>query len=263
MLDISKFLILVLLLNCITSLQTELNDNKKEAVEIKFGTMVNFDKNNNYFKFTYNGDNDVQIYISFGEINLDIYLTNPKEERYFLENEHDFYVGNLTYNGIYYLEIFCQEFLCELGSRFTIIYPRIDETIDLSKNIYYQKDTYSFNSPLLGMIQYKVSNLKEETYVYFENTENDEHYKREYIPYYPDEDYPYDPYNPYQDFSNLTMFEVINNTTNTSKRHVRFYKFLPGNEYIINIHYLVYYYNYHHSNEFLYSKYMFIPITKS
>ena len=57
----SKLLILALLLNCITSLQTEPNADQKEAVEIKFGTMVDFDKSNTYFKFTYNGDNDVQI----------------------------------------------------------------------------------------------------------------------------------------------------------------------------------------------------------
>ena len=117
MLETSKLLILVLLLNCITSLQTEPNGFQKEAVEIKFGTMVDFDKTNNYFKFIYNGDNDVQVYFRFEERVGDLYLTDPKGDRHYLERENGNYKGNLTYDGTYYLEIVCQEFLCELGSK--------------------------------------------------------------------------------------------------------------------------------------------------
>lgn len=258
MLTSSKLLILVLLLNCITSLQTEPNDVQKEAVEIKFGTPVDFDKTNNYFKFTYNGDNDVQIYFRFGERVGDLYLTDPNGERHYLERDSGNYKGNLTYDGTYYLEIVCQEFWCELGSKFAIVYPRITETIDLSKNIYYQSISYYTNDEYIGMDQFKVSNLKEEKYVYFEMVEHDSYYKREYYPYYQGEDPPYDPYNPYDtDFSNLTIFEVINSKTNVSTRNVRFYKFEPNTEYIIKIHCLTRW------SQFFYQKYMFIPKSKS
>ena len=73
MLETSKLLILVLLLNCITSLQTESNGFQKEAVEIKFGTMVDIDKTNNYFKFIYNGDNNVQVYLDLRK-ELEIFI---------------------------------------------------------------------------------------------------------------------------------------------------------------------------------------------
>ena len=268
MLETSKLLILVLLLNCITSLQTEPNGFQKEAVEIKFGTMVDFDKTNNYFKFTYNGDNDAQIYFRFEERIGDVYLTDPNGERHYLERDSRIYKGNLTYDGTYYLEIVCQQFLCELGSRFMIIYPRTTETIDLSKNVYYQSKSYYIYGEYLDMIQYKVSNLKEEKYVFFERIETDDYYRRNYVPYYPGEDPPYDkevyPYGPSDpDFSNLTVFEVINVNTNVSTRNVRFYKFEPDTEYIINIHCLVYYSEYQWSYDFNYRKYMFMPITKT
>ena len=267
MIDISKLLILVLLLNYITSLQIETNDNQKEAVEIKFGSAVNFDKTNNYFKFTYNGDNDTQIYLRFEESIVDIYLTDPEGGRQYLESdERDdrIYKGNLTDDGIYYLELVCQSFLCELGSKFMIIYPQIVETIDLSKNIYYQNFGYYINQPYLGMIQYQVKNLNEEKYVFFIDINNDDYDKRYYVPYYPGEDPPPNPYGPNEgDFSNLTIFEVINNTTKECKRNVRFYKFEQGNEYTINIHCLIDYYSYEWGNNFRYVKYMFIPKEKS
>jgi hypothetical protein len=118
------------------------------------------------------------------------------------------------------------------------------------------------------MIQYKISNLKEEKYVYFEVMETDDYYRRYYVPYYPGEDPPYDkevyPYGPPDpDFSNLTAFEVINSKTGVSTRNVRFYKFEPDTEYIINIHCLVYYSEYQWSYYFNYRKYMFMPITKT
>ena len=258
MLETSKLLILALLLNCITSLQTESNAVQKEAVEIKFGTMVDIDKNNNYFKFIYNGDNDVQVYFRFEERVGDLYLTDPNGDRHYLERQNGMYKGNLTYDGTYYLEIVCQEFLCELGSKFSIVYPRITETIDLSKNIYYKSISYYSFYEYLGMDQFKVSNLKEEKYVCFELVDTVSYYRREYYPYYPGEDPPYPPYGPYNyDFSNLTVFEVIDIKANVSTRNVRFYKFEPNTEYIINIHCLTGW------GSFYYRKYMFTPISKS
>ena len=236
MLETSKLLILVLLLNCITSLQTESNGFQKEAVEIKFGTMVDIDKTNNYFKFIYNGDNDVQVYFRFEERVGDLYLTDPNGDKHYLERQNGIYKGNLTYDGTYYLEIVCQEFLCELGSKFSIVYPRITETIDLSKNIYYKSISYYSFYEYLGMDQFKVSNLKEEKYVCFELVDTVSYYRREYYPYYPGEDPPYPPYGPYDyDFSNLTVFEVIDIKANVSTRNVRFYIFEPNTEYYANI----------------------------
>jgi len=62
-----------------------------------------------------------------------------------------------------------------------IIYPQIVETIDLSKNIYYQNFGYYINQPYLGMIQYQVKNLNEEKYVFFTDIDIDDYDKRYYV----------------------------------------------------------------------------------
>lgn len=92
----------------------------------------------------------------------------------------------------------------------------------------------------------------------FELVDTVSYYRREYYPYYPGEEPPYDPYWHYDyDFSNLTVFEVIDIKANVSTRNVRFYKFEPNTEYIINIHCLTGW------GSFYYRKYMFTPISKS
>ena len=268
MLDISKLLLLVLILNCITSLKTEINTDQKEAIEIQIGSMVDYDKTKNYFKFTYEGDNDSKILFIFEQKVGDLYLTDPHEERHYLERRNKNYKGNLTYDGTYYLEIICKSFICELGGRFWIIVPGSIKTIDLNKSVYSQENSFYIYDEYLDMIKFKVSNLQEEKYVFFETIGIDDYYKRYNVPYYPGEDpppyNPPDPYGPFEpDFSNLTIFEVINNKTGERTRNVRIYKFEPNNEYIINIHCLVNYWNYKYSYEFRYAKYIFMPIIES
>ena len=254
MLDISKPLLLILMLNCIICLKT--NTDQKEAIEIQIGSTVDFDKTKNYFKLSYNGGNDDKILFIFEDKVGDIYLTDPNGERHYLEGDYRIYKGNLTYEGIYYLKIVCKAFICELGSKFLIMVPGFIQTIDLSKNVYYQGISFDVNNEYLDMIKFKVSNLNEEKYVYFERIETDDYYKRSYVPYYPGEEPPsYNPLEPYgpsdPDFSNLTIFEVINNKTGESTKNVRFYKFEQNTDYIINIHCLVYDWNYEYASNFI------------
>jgi hypothetical protein len=230
--------------------------------------MVDYDKAKNYFKFTYEGDNDAKILFRFEEKVGDLYLTDPHGERHYLERRNQNYKGNLTYDGTYYLEINCKAFICELGGRFWIMVPGSIKTIDLNKSVYSQENSFYIYDEYLDMIKFKVSNLQEEKYVFFETIGIDDYYKRYNVPYYPGEDpppyNPPDPYGPFEpDFSNLTIFEVINNKTGERTRNVRIYKFEPNNEYIINVHCLVNYWNYKYSYEFRYAKYIFMPIIES
>ena len=82
------------------------------------------------------------------------------------------YMGNLTENGIYFIEVICKSYTCELGGSFnSFIIGDIMDTIDLSKNVYFKDREIDFddygNDHHYGTIDYKVSNLNENKYVYF------------------------------------------------------------------------------------------------
>ena len=259
--DISKLFFLAFLLNCILSLQTGLNADEKVPIEIKIGTKVEYDQNKNYFTFSYSGSTDAVIIIDFIKSYGEIYLTNPNKERNKLKNYNGFYPSNLTYEGIYFIEIQCAYIYCEMGSKFkTSIYGNIKETIDLSKNIYFHDFNIFYINNFYGNIKYKVSGLKENKWVYFRYLyDYDDSY---YYPYDPNDPInPVDPYNP--DFSNLTIFEVFNINSGNTAKNVNLFQFKQNNEYIITIRCLKYYDYYHSYDQYLYPPYIFIPITNS
>ena len=223
------FLFLALLLNYITNLETKLNAAQEKAIEFQIGSPTEFGRDRNFFKFSYYGSNDAKIIFYFEKDvsyfeHDELYLIDPENGRYYLGTmgyHHHSLVGNLTYNGTYYLELICQSIGCELGGKFfTTIIGNI-ETIDLNDNIYCENIEYS-SEYYLGMKKYKVRNLKEEKLVYFSVYDMSDYELKEYYPFYPGES---PPYSYEHDFSNLTIFEIFNVNTQKNERNVRLYKF--------------------------------------
>ena len=262
---ISLFFLLLLLIDCFSCIETELYEEQKQAVEINISSKVEYDQNNNYFQFKYEGSNKAKIFFKI-DFKSDLYLTYPKGEKVKLQSDDNYrfadYVGNLTENGTYFLEVFCKYFSCELGGSFnSLILGDITATIDLSKNVYYRIYDSGFYQNKYDIIEYKVSGLTEDKYVYFMMKSNDIRYYRDYFPYYPDEPYNYDYYSPYY-HPNLTIFEVFNIGTKQTTKHVKVYKFEKDYEYIIRIYGLIYYNDYRHQYKYLYYlPYFFSPIT--
>ena len=272
---ISKLFLLLLLLGGISSVQIQLNEEEEEAIEIEIGSAVEFDKNRNYFKFLYEAETTSKIIFRFEENDENLYLTYPSGKRIILGNNEysrKNFEGNLTENGTYYLEVKCYSFRCEIGGFFnSFLFGSPMKTIDLSQNSYFMDFSLYLQGEYYGCIEYKVSGLKEDKYVYFINTRSDEYYYTYYYPYYPDYPLvpPYDPYEPYpfqpEYHPNLTAFEVLNIMTNESTRFVSFYKFEKDTEYIIKIHSFVYYFDYNYNYDYKYYEYLsyiFFPLTQ-
>ena len=264
---ISKLHLLLLLLSSISRVRTLLNENERQAINMTVGSIVEYDKNRNYFQFTFEGSNESKIFFDFAMYREDLFLTKPNGDRINLKDDYTYdysrnYIGNLTENGTYYVEVFCTSFTCEIGSSFySIIIGGIFDTIDFSKKIYYsQYNFYSYNI-YLGTIDYKVTGIREDKYVYFTLDSTDPYY----IPYDPVNPYipQFDPYSQPIHSPNLTVFEVINLRNSTkNERNVRLYKFEKDNEYIIKIHCLIWYYDYNYEyKNFNYRKFLFFPIT--
>ena len=173
-------------------------------------------------------------------------------------------MGNLTENGTYFIEVICKSYTCELGGYFnSFIIGDVMDTIDLSKNVYFKDKEINFYDSYYyyGTIDYKVSNLNENKYVYFVM---ETYLSNEYIPYYPDEPPSFDPsFDPLYNH-NLTIFEVINiHNSDETKKNVKIYEFKKGNEYIIRIHSLISYRGYYDSPRSYYNKrYFFFQISE-
>ena len=283
---ISKIFLLLLLLDGISSIQPEFNEDQNDAIPIEIGSSVEYDQTRNYFKFNYEGSTTAQIIFRIEDYDEDLYLTYPSRERINLRDSKYYrnnYAGNLTENGDYYLEVKCFSYRCELGGNFgTILFGTPMKTIDLSQNTYFNDLDFEFDrDKYYDLIEYKVSGLTEDKYVYFTTLDNDDYYYTDYYPYYT-ENSPYDPdkqlepvYHPNLTADkqlepvyhpNLTVFEVLNTETGESYPFVKFFKFDAGKEYIIKIHSLVDYYEYNHKDEYgiheyIYLAYLFFPIT--
>ena len=254
-----NFLLVLLLLGNIKSILTGINEeeDEKQAIDIKFGYKVEYDKNRNYFRFIYEGSNETKIFFDIDYHQADLNLIYPSGEKAYLKIED---VGDLTENGTYFIEVICKSYACELGGYFnSFILGDIMDTIDLSKNVYFSDKQISIrDSYYYGDLEYKVNNLNEDKYVYFEmEIYNDIYYNEEYYPYYPD-----DPHlAPYGEY---TIFEVVNiHNSSESKRNVKIYEFKKGNEYIIKIHSLISKYDYYREKrDFYYQKYFFFRISE-
>ena len=172
-------------------------------------------------------------------------------------------MGNLTERGTYFLEVICESYTCELGGCFnSFILGDIMDTIDLSKNVYFKDKENDFQNSYYyyGALEYKVSNLNENKYVYFTmETHDDKYFNTYYFPYYPDEPPPVERYSDTFYHPNITIFEVINiHNSDETKKNVKIYEFKKGNEYIIRIHSLIYYYDFYcEERSYQYKNYFF------
>ena len=90
MLQISKIFLLILFLTYTTSIR----EDKEKAIEITIGSTVEYDKNNNFFKFDYEGPKDKVIIFDFVGPEGELYLTNPNNERQKLSGRSEVIVGN-------------------------------------------------------------------------------------------------------------------------------------------------------------------------
>ena len=269
----SNILLFFLLLGNIKSILTGLNEEEKEAIDIKIGYKVEYDINRSYFQFKYEGSNESKIFFDIDYYNMNLILTYPSKEKIFLKYENYYsdyrtYMGNLTERGTYFLEVICESYTCELGGCFnSFILGDIMDTIDLSKNVYFKDKEIDFRNSYYyyGALEYKVSNLNENKYVYFTmETHDDKYINTYYFPYYPDEPPPVERYSDTFYHPNITIFEVINiHNSDETKKNVKIYEFKKGNEYIIRIHSLIYYYDfYREERSYQYKNYFFFQISE-
>ena len=194
MLQISKLFLLILFLTYTTSIR----EDKGKAIEITIGSTVEYDKNNNFFKFDYEGPKDKMIIFDFVGPEGELYLTNPNNERQKLSGRSEVIVGNLGDNGTYYLEVICQSIICEIGGKFKSIIPGIImETIDLTKDFYFYNLRFYSYGETFDLIKYRVINPNEDKYMYLTIVEGDNYYDGNYVPYYSDDSF-------------LPFFQMIN-----------------------------------------------------
>ena len=218
-------LFFLLLFSHISSIETILAEEDKQAIEINIGSKVEYDQNRNNFQFEYKGSNESKIVFDL-DSNSDLYLTYPEGN---IIKIYDKYPVNLTENGTYYLEVVCKRYTCELGGTFkSFLIGGFLETIDLTKNVYFSDLNYDFNNydhyhnyNNCITVQYKVSGLTEDKYVYFMNMTNC--YYGGYVPFYPEELQEQSPY--YNPDPDSTIFEIHNINKNETEKHVKLYKF--------------------------------------
>ena len=246
----TKLFLLFFSLNCLLSLQTEIKEDANNYKEIKTGDFVEFDKNNNLFKFNYNGNASI-IIISLKKEKA-LYITDPKGDKKEIKRIDGYYISDLIDNGTYLLEIICETIRGELGAKFETFIPGTSEEIDLNKNDYSRNIVYETNI-YYNYTQFRVRNIKEDKYVYFQISSTNSYYQRTYYPYYPSEPAP----GSKEDLTNLTIFEVVNlKDPQKSMRNVKIYKFEKNNEYEINIRCLK---NYSPSSyQYIYVDYLYL-----
>ena len=111
-----------------------MNGNEKNAKEIKIGIPVDYDKNNNIFKFNFKG-NDSIIILAFLErpenaYSEDVYLIDPNNTRHEMNRiAIEKYEAKLELNGIYLIEIIPNYLFWELGGKFNTYIPGSSEEI--------------------------------------------------------------------------------------------------------------------------------------
>ena len=250
---ISKPFLLFFLFAFIYNLEPGLKAGEKQAIEIKMGSTVTYDKERNYFKFSYSGSNDSYLIIYSNNGIRESTLIEPNGNKTLLDFYHRYY-KKLEYKGDYYLDLKCHSVLCDFGDDFNIaIFGDYLEDLDLNKNFYFLEFNLNNNyKQYFGSRKYKVSNLKEDKTIYFQNLmEPSKNY------------YPYDPENPSNpDSNNLTNFEVYDINTKTTSKNLKIFTFKANHEYIITI--LCFKYNGQYSaNDFYYPDFILFSIKKS
>ena len=114
---ISKPFLLFFLFAFIYNLEPGLKAGEKQAIEIKMGSTVTYDKERNYFKFSYSGSNDSYLVIYSNNGIRESTLIEPNGNKTLLDFSHRYY-KKLEYKGDYYLDLKCHSVLCDFGDDF-------------------------------------------------------------------------------------------------------------------------------------------------
>ena len=195
-------------------------ENEKEPIEIDFFEEIIFNsQNRNYFKFKYNHENEnaVKIYINVKVYNNDyyfIFIGPEKQEIYKIEYGGNNIQINLEESGIYYIKILEVRDRSQNYADYFYIFATgtLIDIIDFTKKAYYNNMEISFNykeNPNM----YRVNNLKNDIYVYFDYSLDRYSYDEEIYP------------NPFE----------ICNKNNECEKNITIYKFEKGNNYTIYI----------------------------
>ena len=273
-----KLFLLFLLLHHISTIEPKLNDQENHPIEIQIGSTIEYDFQRKYFQFDYSGSSTA-IYFGYKEASPYVFLTDPQGNTMELEYVSKEYLdtevlsGKLESNGTYLLTLECEMLECLIGGYLESFIPgQVIETINFNKGIYFSKMGFGANTNY-EMSTYKVSGLKEKTFVYFSMTKQLDRYYY-YYPFYSDEIDPFIPYeesyypsDPYHDPNFLkgsTIFEVCEE--NNCTKHVNIYQFEANHEYTIKIHYLKFHKRYEDDNyysDYYQPLYFFFPITQN
>ena len=203
---IKTYFALLLCLNFISIIQMKLSE-ERIPIHFELGDTVEFNMKKNYFKFDYeniNSSTAIFYFENYAEVNLT--YPNGSSEKIYLEKK--ICEINLEENGTYYMELKCASVLCFFGDYFTSFINGNIKEIDLSQNIYLNNIRFETNEDY-NLYQYKVSNIENDTYVYFYH---------EMLRYNYDKDY--------------TFFEICDEGKNCTK-NVQIYKFEKNNTYMI------------------------------
>ena len=103
--QISKHLLLLLLISSISNLEVGLDE--KKAIELKIGSKLEYDKEKNYFKFLYDTPGYSYLFFYFPEVRPGMYVTDPKNERNKMNSSYRYLYTKLEYTGTYFFEIQC------------------------------------------------------------------------------------------------------------------------------------------------------------
>ena len=273
-----KLFLLFLLLHHISTIEPKLDDQENHPLEIQIGSTIEYDFQRKYFQFDYSGSSTA-IFFGYKESRPYVFLTDPQGNTMELESVPREYLdnkalyGKLESNGTYFLTLECENLECLIGGYLESFIPgQVIETINFNKGIYFSKMGFGANTNY-EMSTYKVSGLKEKTFVYFSMTKQLDRYYY-YYPFYFDEIDPFIPYeesyypsDPYHDPNFLkgsTIFEVCEE--NNCTKHVKIYQFEANHEYTIKIHYLKFHKRYEDDNyysDYYQPLYFFFPITQN
>ena len=206
---------------------------KKEVIEIKPEEEIKFYLNNKkIYKFDYKQEiNNEQLLTFYSESfdSFSIILFSFITEKVEILTFDRLYENNfkLQKSGTYYIELYTDnDFLGDRNYIFKIyISGNIIDTIDLSERMYY-KNINIISSTMQNPSIYKVSNLKNDTLVYFS----------------------------YKALEN--PFEICDDSVGGAcSKKVEFYKFLKDNNYTIYINFVSNY-----ASEYTFNSYFFFPI---
>ena len=256
-----KHFLLLLLFVYTLNLEKGLTDGEKDAIEIQIGSPMEYDKKRSNFKFTNKDLGESYIVFKFVNVRPNMRILGQNSQQINIEAYYQYRYAKLENVATYLIEIKCNSVFCEMGDIFYVaIFGNYTENIDLNKKYYYQPIYLGYFTNYFGSNRYKVTNLKEDTTVYFKNIQG--YAGGNYYPYDPEN--PFKPDTPYPDFSNFTIFEVLDiNTKQTEKNIKNIFTFKANHEYIITIRCLRRFDYYHDQGDFIYPSFMFFPIKKS